>query len=221
MRLWKILNSLFVLGFLLALLGVALHVIEKADRGIVPQAAVNTRATGTETITTYGFGNGTLTGHVSALGIGADTSARDSLQARFKAVLNNGLRQPLQIRDMRAVTRGGRHLRQFDFSFEKTELAPGHDYSFAGTAAADVEFFNEIVRKFDLALRVQTDIGELELPFMTYTLEVEAALATGLIKTNRVSLGEAQGIIHFLNCKQASVMEVCEPMLKQMGLGDL
>jgi hypothetical protein len=217
MKLRKILNSLLVLGFLLAMLGVAQRVIERADQGIVQQATVNTRSAGTESITTFHFGNGTLTGRVSALDIGADAEARDSLQARFKAALINGLQQPVKIQDVQAVTRGGRSLRQFDFSFEKAELAPGQNYTFAGAGSADAEFFNGIVRKFDMALQVKTDIGELELPLITYTLEVEPALAAGLLKTNRVSLDEAQGIIHFLNCEQASAGQVCEPVLEQMG----
>ncbi|HEX5057536.1 MAG TPA: hypothetical protein VFX02_13700 [Gammaproteobacteria bacterium] len=219
MKIRKILNSLLVFGFVLAVLVVARLVIERADQGVLRQARMNTHSTGTESITTYGMEDGALSGRVSALGIGADPAARNVLQARFKAVLNNGLRRPVQIRGMRAVTRGGKSLRQFDFSFEKAVLAPGQDYAFSGAGAADAEFFNEIVRNYDMALRVQTDIGELELPLFIYTLEVETALAAGLLKTNQVSLGEAQGIIHFLNCEQASADRVCEPALKQMETG--
>jgi hypothetical protein len=217
MKIRKTLGSLLVLGFMLGMFGLARLAVKDADQGIAQQAAVNTQSTGTESITAYVFENGTLTGRVSALGIGADPAVHDSLQARFKAVLNNGLRRPVKIKGIQAVTRDGKSLRQFDFSFEKVELAPGQDYAFSGAGAAGAEFFKEIVRKYDMALRVQTDIGELELPLFIYTLEVEAALAAGLLKTNLVSLGEARGVIHFLNCQQVSADQVCEPMLQQMG----
>lgn len=212
-RLRKAAYTLLVVAFMLAVFRLGYLIVERSDERIAEHAHLATESAGTESITTYGFDDGALTGRLSALGVAA---AGNGLRASFDGTLANRLERPIRIRGMQAVTRDGRSLDEFRFSFEKARVDAGHDYVFSGHAAVSPEFFNRIIRPYDVALRIATDIGALELPFQVYTLEVEPALAAGLLKTNRVRFGEAEGIISFLNCEQVSAHEVCEPMLEQM-----
>jgi hypothetical protein len=217
-RIYKILNSLLVLAVVAALLLLANSIINTADRRIMESAKVTTESTGTETLTAYNFEHGVLYGRLGALNVTADTELEGRLAGAFNAELMNRWNRALKIRDMQAVTRGsGKTLREFDFSFERTTVGPGQDYAFSGSVRVAPELFNEVVRKYDMALRVVTDGGSIELPFTVYTLDVAAALAAGLITTNQVSFGDSVGMIDFLNCEQNSAEDVCEQVLEQMG----
>lgn len=215
MKVRKVFNSILVLAFMAAVFALAAGLIRNSDERMLEQAAATVESTGTETVTTYSFEGGSLVGQVSALAVGG---AEPGLQGRFDAALGNGLKREIKLRGVEAVTRGTRKsLKEFQFSFKKTTLAPGQRYAFGGTVPVSTEFFKKAIRKYDVALRVVTDVGVLELPLGIYTLEVEPALKTGLLQTNQVVVGDSQGIINFLNCEQASAEEVCEPMLEQMG----
>lgn len=217
-RLRKAAYSLLVIVFMLAVFRLGYMIVERSDQRLAQHAQPATEPAGTESITTYRFDNGTLAGRLSALGVGApEGDARDGLRASFTGTLANRLDRAVKIRGMQAIARGdGRSLDEFRFTFKKAKVDAGQDYVFSGETPVSPEFFNRIIRRYDMALRIATDMGALELPFQAYTLEVEPALAAGLLKTNRVRFGEAEGIISFLNCEQVSAHEVCEPMLEQM-----
>lgn len=218
MKARKIVNSVLVLAFIATVLGAGAVLVRKADQRMAEYIRLITHSTGTESVTTYSFDDGELIGRVSALGVGADDGAQHRLQGSFKASLVNRRSRPLRIRGMQAVTRGtGEALSEFRFSFEKTQVPAGQQYMFAGAVPVSSEFFNRIIRKYDVALRVTTDIGAILLPVEIYTLEVEPALAAGLLSTNQVSFGEAEGIINFLTCEQSSPEQLCEQVLKRMG----
>lgn len=219
MKVRKTVNSILVLGVVAAVLALAAGLIRKSDERVAEHGGMNTASTATESLTTFSFPEGSVIGRVGALGVGADAAKPNGLEGRIDGALTNRLNHPLRIRDVEAVTRGtGESLRQFRFSFEKATLEPGQRAVFAGAVAVSAEFFNQRIRGYDVMLRVVTDIGAFELPLENYTLEVEPAIAAGLLRTNHVRFGEAEGMIHFLSCDQASAREVCEPMLEQMGL---
>jgi hypothetical protein len=210
--------TLLIIVFMLAVFRLAQLIVKRADERPAENAEQAVESTGTQSITTYGFEGGEVVIRLGALGVAAsDGEGAGQLRAEFKGALANRLDRPIRVRDMEAVTRGGESLRRFRLSFEKTTVSAGQDYAFSGTAPVDAGFFNGVIRGHDLVLRIATDAGALEAPLQVYTLEVAPALAAGLLKTNRVRFGDAEGMINFLNCEQASAQEVCEPMLRQMG----
>jgi hypothetical protein len=191
--------TMLIVVFMLAVFRLAQLIVKRADERPAENAEQAVESTGTQSITTYGFEDGELVIRLGALGVAAADEA-GQLRAEFKGALTNRLARALRVRDMEAVTRGGESLRRFRLSFEKTTLSVGQDYAFSGTAPVDAVFFNEIIRKHNLILRIATDAGPLEAPLQVYTLEVAPALAAGLLKTNRVRFGDAEGMINFLNC---------------------
>lgn len=218
MKTWKILNSILVFAFVLAVLWLGSILIRTADERTAEYTGLSTESTGTESVTTYRFDDGVLIGRVSPLSVGADDDAGNSLEGRFSALLVNQWDRSIKVRGMKAISRGtGETLRKFDFSFEKATVAPGQQYTFSGAVPVSPEFFNTKVRKYDVALRIATSEGALDLPLEIYTLEVEPAMAAGVLKTNHVSFGEAEGTINFMNCEQASPEQFCEEMLERMG----
>lgn len=220
-RIRKTAYTLLVIVFMLAIFRLGYLLVERSDERIAEPASLTTESTGTESITTFRFEDGTLTGRLSALSVGAaeDGARGKALTARFDGALVNRLGRAIRIRDVQAVTRdGARNLDEFRISFEKARVDAGANYVFSGAAPVSAEFFNGVVRRYDMTLRIATDIGALEMPLQVYTLEVESALAAGLLKTNQVRFGDAVGIINFLNCEQVSAHEVCEPMLEQMAV---
>jgi hypothetical protein len=217
-RIYKILNSILVLAVVAVLLLLANSIISTADRRIMESATVTTESTGTETLIAYNFEHGSLYARVSALNVAADADAQGQLWGNFSVEILNRWNRALKIRDMQAITRGtGKTLQGFDFTFERAAIGPGQDYPFSGRVRVSPELFNDVVRKYDMALRVVTDGGSIELPFTVYTLDAAAALAAGLITTNQVSFGDSVGVIDFLNCEQSSAEDVCEQVLQQMG----
>jgi hypothetical protein len=218
MRLRKTLNSILVLALMAAVLALAAGLIRESGKRVVVPGGTNSGLAPTGAALTYDFAGGSVIGRLGALAVGADTGVSDGLRGHIDGELTNRLSHALKIRNVEAFSRAtGDVLRQFRFRFEKTAVAPGQRFAFAGAVPVPPDFFNRAVRRYDLVLRVVTDIGAFELPLETYTLDVEPAIAAGLLTGNQVRLGEAEGMIHFLHCEQVSAHEVCEPMLRQMG----
>jgi hypothetical protein len=219
MKIRKLVNSVLVIAFMAAVFGVAGVLIRKADEQMVAHKGISTESTGTESVITYSFENGSLIARLAALGVAADPVSQDRLQGGFGGSLINRRSGAIILRDIRAVSRGtGETLRKFRFSFEPGTLAPGYQYAFSGTVPVSPEFFNTSIRSYDVALRIVTDAGVIEVPLDIYSLEVEPAIAAGLLTTNQVTMGDSQGAINFMNCERGSAAEVCEPILQQMGL---
>ncbi len=219
MKIRKLVNSVLVVAFMAAIFGVATVFIKRADERMVEYTGLATESNGTESVTTYSFGDGSLSGRLSALGVGADQDSRNRLRGEFSGVLINRRSGALKLRGLRAVSRGtGKTLRKFHFVFEPVTLNPGQQYGFSGTVPVSTEFFNTVIHGYDAVLRISTDAGAVDLPLEIYSLEVDPAIAAGLLTTNQVTIGDSHGIINFMNCERASAAEVCDPLLERMGM---
>ncbi|HEY3487229.1 MAG TPA: hypothetical protein VGL10_04125 [Gammaproteobacteria bacterium] len=217
---YKIVNSVIVFTFVIAVLLIINVLIKTAGEQAIKYTEVVTQSNKQESVTTYKFAEGAVIGRVSALNIGADDLMENVLQGKFTGSITNLWDRAIAIRDLRAVSGGsGEELSGFSFQFEQAAIKPEQQYAFSGTVRMSDELFNGVIRRYDLRFQVITNAGSIELPLEIYNLEVAPALAAGLVKTNRVTIGDSEGTISFLNCEKASPQNLCGQVLEQMGAG--